>query len=517
MPFNDTSGRGMICQTACLLAAICGALLSGRALGQSDVAFPREVYVARRARLATMIGQAPVIVPGRYSIAESGLFKQDPNFWYLTGVESPYAILVMTADASVSQPARRRTILFLPDKYQFAGAQYPMADEAFRGATWNRPRRRLAPGQEAARATGVDLTYPIDQFGERLAELIGNAPVVYLPRDNSRLYAPPGLPAPLTLAQQFERAIAARLTSAKIEDLTPHLKAMRLVKDEHEIAALRRAAEISGKGMIEALGALRPGMNDREFAGLMEYVWKREGSPRASFAPIVASGTDALTLFTLRGENYNAVDRVMRAGEMLFVDYGAAEYQTYTADLCRTFPVSGRFTTEQRKYYDIVLEAQEAAMAAIKPGVMMIDVIKAAAQVFRQHGLEPFEDIRRMGEDRVWGIMPSPTHYLAHNAGIVRYSAAGFGVRDLGHHIGLEVQDDRNYSLALQPGMVVTIEPKLYIPERQIAIMIEDMILVTRDGCENLSASTPRKAEEIEKIMAESRRRRRGASRAMKR
>jgi len=196
----------------------------------------------------------------------------------------------------------------------------------------------------------------------------------------------------------------------------------------------------------------------------------------------------------------------MRRGDLLFVDYGAAEYQTYTADPCRTFPVSGKFTAEQRKYYDIVLAAQEAAIAAIKPGVMMIVVIKASAQVFRQHGLEQFEEIERMGEDRVWGLMPSPTHYLARNAGLAPYSAAGFGVRDLGHHIGIEVQDGRDYSMPLQPGMVITIEPKIYIPERQIAIMIEDMILVTRDGCENLSAGTPRKAEEIERIMAKGRR-----------
>ncbi len=483
------------------LLVLC-AMTNLKSLAQSDVAFPREVYVERRERLAAMIGRAPMIVPGRYSIGESGLFKQDPNFWYLTGVESPYAILVM-----VPVPPKMRSILFLPEAYQFAGAQYPMSDAAFRHAVWNRPKQRLAPGQPAVSATGVDQTYPIDQFAERLVELISEAPVVYFPRDSNQLYAPPGMRAPLTLAQQFERAIAERLPKAKIEDLTPAIRQMRMIKDSYEIAALRRAAEISGKGMIEALGALRPGMNDREFAGLMEYVWKREGSPRASFAPIVASGPNAMTLFTLMGESYNSVDRVMRAGDLLFVDYGAAEYRTYTADLCRTFPVSGRFTAEQRKYYDIVLEAQEAAIAAIKPGVMMIDVIKAAAQVFRKHGLEQFEDIARMGEDRVWGIMPSPTHYLARNAGIVRYSAAGFGVRDLGHHIGIEVQDGRDYSMLLQPGMVITIEPKLYIPDKQIAIMIEDMILVTRDGYENFSARTPKQAGEIERIMAEGKRR----------
>jgi Xaa-Pro aminopeptidase len=238
----------------------------------------------------------------------------------------------------------------------------------------------------------------------------------------------------------------------------------------------------------------------------MEYVWKREGSPRASFGPIVGSGSDSMTLFTLKGENYNPVDRIMRDGEMVFVDYGAAEYQMYTSDLCRTIPVSGRFDPDQRKYYDIVLEAQEAAIDAVKPGVMMLDVIKASAQVFRNHGLEMFEDAARLGADHVWGVMPSPTHYLARGGELVRYTAMGAGVRDLGHHIGLEAVEGRDFSEPLSPGMVFTVEPKIYIPDKQIAIMIEDMVLVTPTGHENLSAAAPKKVTEIESIMQAARR-----------
>lgn len=470
---------------------------------QSDVAFPKEVYAGRRARVMEQAGDALVIVPGRYLIGVDGLFKQDPNFWYLTGVESPYAILVM---APGKTPGETRALLFLPEKYQFAGGQYPMADEAFRRAVWNRPVRRLAPGKEAEIATGIAETYSVDEFGEKLTELAAGRNTVFLPLDEMRLYAPRGMAAPLSLPEQFAKTIAEKLPGRKVEDLTPVLAGKRLIKDRYEIAALRRAAEISGEGLVEAMKAVRPGMNDREVVGLMEYAWKRAGSPRAAFAPVVASGPNAMTFFTLMGENYNSTDRMMRAGELLFVDYGAAEYQTYTADLCRTFPVSGKFTAEQRKYYDIVLEAQEAAIAAIKPGVMMVDVIKAAAEVFRKHGLERFEDVTKMGEDNVWGIMPSPTHYLARNAGIVKYTSHGKGVRDLGHHIGLEVQDSRDYARPLEAGMVITIEPKIYIPELTIAIMIEDMILVTPQGHENLSAGTPKKAEEIERIMARGRR-----------
>ena len=459
---------------------------------QSDVAFPPEVYAARRARLGAQIPGAVAIVPGRHMIADSGLGKQDANFWYLTGVESPYAILVM---------APGRTALFLPEPYQFAGGQFPTADDGFRRAVWNRPLRRLSPGKAASDSTGIPETYPIDSLAERLPGLVGAASKIFLPLDKAQLYAPPGLSPPVSIPAQIAQSIAARLPGKSVADLTPLLVRMRLVKDSLEIASLRRAAEIDAKGFEAALREIRPGRNDREIAGLMEYVWKKEGSARASFSPVVSSGPNAMRFFALLSETYNAVDRVMRAGDLIFIDYGAAEFKTYTSDLCRTFPVSGKFSAEQRKYYEIVLEAQEAAIAAIRPGVMMLDVIKAAAQVFRRHDLEPNEDIGRMGEDRVWGIMPSPTHYLARNAGIVPYSRQARGVRDLGHHIGLEEQDSRDYSRPLEPGMVMTIEPKIYIPEKQIAIMIEDMIAVTATGHDNLSAGSPKKVADIERMM----------------
>jgi Xaa-Pro aminopeptidase len=247
---------------------------------------------------------------------------------------------------------------------------------------------------------------------------------------------------------------------------------------------------------------IEPGMNDLEVAGVMEWVWKREGSPRASFPPIVASGPDAVSLFTIRSENYNSVNRVMQEGDLVFNDYGAAEWAMYGSDVCRTYPVSGRFNEEQRRLYEIVLEAQEAAIAAVRPGVDILDVIGAAADVYRAHGLEEREDIDLMGSDRVWGVMPSPTHYLARNGGLTRYTAVGgIGVRDIGHHVGLDASDGRDYTTPLQPGMVFTVEPKLYAPELGIAIMIEDMILVTEDGYENLSARAPKTVEDIERIM----------------
>jgi Xaa-Pro aminopeptidase len=456
-------------------------------------AAPPPNYAARRARLQALLPDAAIIIPGRNFVGQIGetQLKQDPNFWYLTGVESPFAILVMTP---------RQTVLFLPDEFQFASGQYPTLDEGFRRARWNRPIARLFPGPAAQEATGIENIYRLDEFTARLPRLVENVSVVYLPRDGHRQYAPPGLDSPASAAEQMADAIAAKLASKRIENVLPKLAKMRLIKDELEIRALRRAAEISGAGMVEAMRAIRPGATDLAIAGVMEQTWKREGSPRASFAPVVNSGENAMHFFPLLGERYH-IDRAMRAGELVFIDYGAAEFEMYTSDICRTFPVSGRFTPEQRKYYEIVLEAQEAAIAAMRPSVMMVDVIRKAAEVFRRHDLEQYESVERMGEDRVWGMMPSPTHYLARGLGLVPYSPVGRGVRDLGHHIGLEVQDSRDYSEPLQPGMVMTVEPKMYIPEKNIAIMIEDMILITPTGAENLAPRTPKKVADIERVM----------------
>ncbi|HVT41227.1 MAG TPA: Xaa-Pro peptidase family protein [Gemmatimonadaceae bacterium] len=470
--------------------------------GQSDMAFPPDVYAARRAKLVSQTGASALIVPGRYLVGAHELPRQDPDFWYLTGVESPYAILVMAPDQRAGAAAGAvRTALFLPDSFQFAGAQFPMIDSAFRRAAWNRPVRRLAPGAIAARVTGIDETYPVDEFATRIAELIGNVSTFYLPLPADSLFAPPGFSRPLTIEQQFARAIAARFPGHRLLDVSAFITPMRLVKDRYELDALREAARISAESMRALMRAVRPGMNDLEAAGLLEYEWKRHGSPRAAFAPIVGSGPNAMRFFTVMGENYSAVGREMRAGDLLFVDYGAAEFRTYASDICRTLPVSGRFSAEQRKYYDIVLEAQEAAIARIKPGTMMLDVIKAAAEVYRKHGLERFEDAAAMGESHVWGVMPSPTHYLARDGGITRYSRFGAGVRDIGHHIGLEATDSRDWSRPLEAGMVVTVEPKLYIPDSQIAIMIEDMILVTPAGHQNLSAAAPKRAADVERAM----------------
>lgn len=492
--------RWYSCLTVILGTAVTCASVPTEAAAQQDVSFAPDIHANRRARLADATGSHPVIIPGAYLIRSGGVGKQDLNFYYLTGVESPYAVFAMIPDGAGGM----RELLFLPDSFQFAGAQYPMDDPRFRHAAWNRTIRRLSPGADAEAVAGIGETYPVDDLVKVLTPLLAEADTMFLVQDGGTPYAPPGLGESVSVRGQLEAGLARLAPGAVVKDAAPLIERMRLVKDNHEVERLREAARISALGLVEAMRAIRPGMNDLEVAGLMEYVWKREGAQRASFSPIVASGESAVSLYTLRSERYSTPNRVMRAGELVFIDYGAAEVGMYTSDVCRTFPVNGRFTDEQRRLYQVVLDAQMAAIAAVGPGVMMRDVIKTAAQVFKDAGFDAFEDIDAMGADKVWGLMPSPTYWIDLDGQLTDYSGArGSGIRDLGHHIGLDALDSRDYTVPLEPGMVFTIEPKIYVPELGIAIMIEDMILVTEDGYENLSASAPRTVEQIEAVMAE--------------
>lgn len=485
------------------IMALCSVIL-GSASGlaaQRDVSFAPEVHAARRGALVATTGQHPVIVPGAYMIRSGGVGRQDLNFYYLTGVESPYAVFAMVPNGDGAM----REILFLPDAFQFAGAQYSYDDPRLRHAAWNRTIRRLSPGPEAEAVTGIGETHPIDSLAAVLTPLLAEADTLFIAEAGGQPYAPPGLGPATSVRAQLEAGLAGLAPAATVVDALPHIERLRLIKDEHEISRLREAARISAEGLVEAMREIKPGMNDLEVAGLMEYVWKREGAQRASFSPIVASGESAVSLYTLRSERYSTPNRVMRDGELVFIDYGAAEVGMYTSDVCRTFPVNGTFTDEQRRLYQVVLDAQMAAIAAVRPGVMMRDVIRTAAQVFKDAGFDAFEDIDAMGgPENVWGLMPSPTYWIDMDGQLTDYSGArGSGVRDLGHHIGLDALDSRDYTIPLQPGMVFTIEPKIYVPEQGIAIMIEDMILVTDDGYENLSAAAPRTVAEIERVMGE--------------
>ncbi len=243
-------------------------------------------------------------------------------------------------------------------------------------------------------------------------------------------------------------------------DMRKELAAMRLVKDEHEVARLRRAIDITCLALAETARSIEPGMREFEADALIRYVFRREGAERAGFPSIVGSGPNSCIL------HYSRNAREMQAGDLVVCDVGA-EFGRYTADVTRTFPVSGKFTPEQRRVYEAVLRAQEAGIAAVKPGVRVRDVHAAARAVLEE-------------------------------AGLARYFFHGTS-----HWLGLDVHDVGDYDEPLRPGMVLTVEPGAYLADKALGVRIEDDVLVTETGGEVLSAACPRRPEAIEALMSE--------------
>ena len=475
-----------------------GLVGTGLAEAQDRPAFPSELFAARRTAAMQSLGEGVLIAIGNQMMNPEGPARQDPTFWYLTRVESPFAILVVVRGGDVL-----REVLFVPEYYQFAAANYPIPDRRFRTATWNRPVLRLAPDDISRQVSGIREIYPIDQFAEKLPGLVAESEIVFVSRDGVTPYSLPGLGGIESVSAQLEESIRTALPGRSFRDASPTLRRMRLTKGPREIAAMREATDISVEGLKEAMRRTRPGMTSMELAGIMEAVWKREGSPRTAFAPIVSAGMSAVKHYGLRRENYNPLDHIFADGELVFVDYGAAEVDHYASDVARTFPASGTFTPEQRSYYEIVVEAERAAIAEAKPGARMIDLIRAAAQVFKDHGLEQYEDIGEMGPDNVWGVFPSPSFFLQSDEAILTAQReSGLRARDLGHHVGIVVVEPADMMMPLEPGMIFTVEPKIYSPGLRAGIMVEDMILITEDGHENLSAGVPVDPDEIERLMA---------------
>ena len=232
------------------------------------------------------------------------------------------------------------------------------------------------------------------------------------------------------------------------------LASMRVIKDELELRHLRRAIAITEQAFRAALPEIRPGGHESEVESALMAVVRRAGA-RPSFPFVVGSGRNAAI------PHYFANDSPL--GGLVVIDAGAAHLR-YAADITRTFPVSGRFTAEQRRIYDAVLEAQLAGIAAVKPGASFRDIHKAARATLKKHGL---------------------ARYFIHGTS---------------HHVGLDAHD-AGPTKSLQPGMTLTVEPGVYILDQGVGVRIEDIVLVTKTGCEVLSRGLPKRAEEIEKLL----------------
>ena len=265
--------------------------------------------------------------------------------------------------------------------------------------------------------------------------------------------------------------LRADLPQTNLKDVTQQLDAMRQVKSAGELALLQKAIEVSIDAQLDAMKNMRPGLFEYQVAARMKEIHELGGCEREAYAPIVGTGFNSTVL------HYSVLDAQIKDGDVVVMDVGG-EYGGYAADITRTVPANGKFTPRQREIYDIVLGAQNAALAAVKPGAILFGGKGSLQQIVTDY-------IDSHGHDREGRTLG-------------RYYPHG-----ISHHLGLDVHDPGDRTRPLEPGMVVTVEPGIYIPEENLGVRIEDDVLVTSDGYKILTARLPRTADEIEKIMAE--------------
>jgi Xaa-Pro aminopeptidase len=407
---------------------------------------PVDRLTTRRAALLERIGNGVAVlrsadeksIEGDYP--QDSDFRQDNDFFYLTGLETPDSWLVLVA----STTAPDQVVLFIP-------ARDSMEER------WTGPK--MGPGPEAVAATGIQDVRSSQTARAFIRETARASGTLLLPRyrapRDSIVLKELGLTD--SVGQSFSR-----------KPLGGHLAALRQVKDADEIARLRRAIDITAEAQREAMKSARPGMWEYELEAIIEYTFRRRGAERVGFPTIVGTGINATTL------HYDKGRRQSQAGDLVVMDVGA-EFGYYSADVTRTIPISGTFTPRQRALYNLVLGSQQAAIDSVRPGMTIMRLQEIASNYMRNHS----GDL----------CAPGPCN---------RYFIHG-----LSHWLGMDVHDVGDYSARLAPGMVLTVEPGIYIPSEALGIRIEDDILVTATGSENLSAGAPRKAEDVEKLMKE--------------
>ncbi len=427
-------------------------------------------YEQRRGAFARGLGDAVAVIPAaRHAVRNADTeyeYRQNSDFFYLTGFDEPEALLVVAPHR-----AGERFVLFLRPRDR--------TQEIWTG-------RRLGL-EGAVERLGVDAAFPISELAERLPKILVGAPA---------------LAYELAVDEELDRVVLAAVKAARYEvrrgGTAPQafvapghvLHEMRLHKDAAEIAIMRRAAAASLAGHTAAMRATRPGLGEFELEAIVEYAYRRAGAQDVAYPSIVAGGANATIL------HYNTNRDVLRDGDLVLVDSGA-EVDLYASDVTRTWPVNGTFSAEQRVLYDIVLRAQLAGIDRVRAGQPFIAYHEAAVRVLT----EGLVDVGLLHGDP---------------AALIESSAfSEFYPHRTGHYLGLDVHDvgrytesDATYRL-LEPGMVMTVEPGLYVqpdadvPERWkgIGIRIEDDILCTSGEPENLTAAIPKSIEDLERIV----------------
>ena len=417
---------------------------------------PNSVYTERRARLAAQV-DGPIVLwgyTGREEASQNYIFEQEENFYYLTGHnEEGAGLIILPAGPKGELTNTPREILFLPAK----NAQKEK---------WNGLRMSpMDPGIEAR--TGFTAVKSFEsEFRSAIENLAKTFPNFYTILPYQKELG--GYPHEKAVVEWLELAAP----QAKLKDIRAQISALRQIKSPGEITFLKEAISLTLDSHLEAMKLMRPGLYEYQVAAKMVEVHAWGGSEAEGYAPIVGAGPNSTAL------HYDKLSRKIEDGDIVVLDV-AAQYAGYSADITRTIPANGRFTPRQREIYDIVLGAQNAALAALKPGM----------------------DFCSKGDKNVHKI--AYNYINSHGKDLHGKALGQYFIHGLGHHIGLNVHDSGDHCFPFQPGMVVTVEPGIYISEENLGVRIEDDVLITESGYKLLSERLPRDPAEIEKIMAE--------------
>ena len=446
-------------------------------IGMTGISNTHPQELARRRRdefMRRIPGGAAIFPSAPTALRNSDVeheYRQDSDLYYLTAFEEPNTVAVLVPD----HPEHRFVLFVQPRERE---------REVWTG--WR-------CGEEGAtRDYGADAAFTIDKLDEELPKLVEKADRIYYrfgsdPRCDDRVVG---------LMRRFQRSRQRDgVGPSAVIDPADLLHEMRLIKQNADLELLRRAVDISCEAHLEAMRAVRPGMFEHEIEAILHYVCRKNGSPRHGYAPIVASGANATVL------HYTANNCRIEDGDMVLIDAGT-EFGYFTGDVTRTFPANGRFTEAQRELYQLVLDAQTEALKLIRPGATVDEPHDRVVRTLTAGMIE-------------LGLLEGEVDKLIAEGGYKK-----FYMHRTSHWLGMDVHDAGPYRIGdecrkLEPGMVLTVEPGIYIAEdvegvnpryRGIGVRIEDDVLVTAGGSEVLSARVPKTIEEIERLMADAHR-----------
>lgn len=372
-------------------------------------------------------------------------FIPNRNFYYMTGIdEEKIILLISNTDGKVSE----RLFIQRPDPIM---------------AKWVGP---TISEDEAKEISGIDNIEYLDKFENHIGSILNNNRIekIYLDLERQEVRTS------FTESQEFARIIAERYPYIQIKNIYHDIAELRTIKSKEEIDLIRKAIEITNEGILTMMKNAKPGMMEYEIEAYFDFTLKKNGVTNKAFETIAGSGKNGTIL------HYSDNNSKTKDGDLILFDLGA-QYRYYKGDITRTFPVNGRFTERQKQVYNIVLEAMEAVEKAARPGIPYGELNKIAKGVLT-------EGCKKLGlikEDK------EISKYYYHS---------------VSHYLGLDTHDVGLYNVELKPGMVITNEPGLYIEEEGIGIRIEDDLLITEDGCENLSKDIIKTIEEIEAFMS---------------